>query len=140
MLPVATLDTEAELKDNARGTGALPGVVYLVGAGPGDPGLVTVRAAELLATADIVLHDELVHPSALARVREGAVVRSVGKRGGAPSEKQAKQTAIEAELIALARERRSVVRLKGGDPFLFGRGSEEAEALAHAGIPFEVVP
>src|SRR6185503_1091366 len=133
-------EIEADLTDNARGTGALPGVVYLVGAGPGDPGLVTVRAAELLSTADVVLHDELVHPSILERVRPGAEVRSVGKRGGDPASKQLRQSAIEAELVNLARARRSVVRLKGGDPFLFGRGSEEAESMAQAGVPFEVVP
>lgn len=115
-------------------------MVYLVGGGPGDPGLITVRAAALLATADVVLHDELVHPSLLEHVHALAEVRSVGKRGGNPVAKQMSQSAIEAELVDLAREGRSVVRLKGGDPFLFGRGSEEAEALVVAGIPFEVVP
>lgn len=119
---------------------AQPGVVYLVGGGPGDPGLLTVRGAELLATADVVLHDELVHPALLEGVREGADVRSVGKRGGDPASKQASQAAIERELVRLAREGKRVVRLKGGDPFLFGRGSEEAEALAAAGLRFEVVP
>lgn len=119
---------------------AAPGVVYLVGGGPGDPGLITVRGAELLASADIVLHDELVHPALLERVREGAEVRHVGKRGGHPDLKQASQAAIDAELVALARAGKRVVRLKGGDPFLFGRGSEEAETLAAAGILFEIVP
>ncbi|XYH98205.1 uroporphyrinogen-III C-methyltransferase [Sorangium sp. So ce1128] len=119
---------------------ARPGVVYLVGAGPGDPGLFTQRGAELLATADVVLHDELVHPALLDGVREGAEVRSVGKRGGDRVVKDAKQAEIDAELVALGLAGRSVVRLKGGDPFLFGRGSEEAEALARAGVPFEVVP
>ncbi|WP_437813438.1 uroporphyrinogen-III C-methyltransferase [Sorangium sp. So ce1078] len=119
---------------------ARPGVVYLVGAGPGDPGLFTLRGAELLATADVVLHDELVHPALLDGVREGAEVRSVGKRGGDRVVKDAKQAEIDAELVALGLAGRSVVRLKGGDPFLFGRGSEEAEALARAGVPFEVVP
>jgi uroporphyrinogen III methyltransferase/synthase len=121
-------------------TGAQPGTVYLVGAGPGDPELLTRRGAALLATADVVLHDELVHPALLTLVRAGTEVRSVGKRGGESSEKQAKQGEIDAALVALARAGRRVVRLKGGDPFLFGRGSEEAEALAHAGVPFEVVP
>jgi uroporphyrinogen III methyltransferase/synthase len=102
--------------------------------------LLTVRAAELLATADVVLHDELAHPSLLEHVRPSAEIRSVGKRGGDPVTKQASQSAIEAELVRLAREGRRVVRLKGGDPFLFGRGSEEAEALVQAGVPFEVVP
>jgi uroporphyrinogen III methyltransferase/synthase len=120
--------------------GARPGVVYLVGGGPGDPGLLTLRGAELLGTADVVLHDELVHPSLLELAREGAEVRSVGKRGGDHGEKQASQAAIDAELIERARAGSSVVRLKGGDPFLFGRGSEEAESLAAAGVPFEVVP
>ncbi len=121
-------------------TGAQPGTVYLVGAGPGDPELLTLRGAALLATADVVLHDELIHPAVLAHVRAGAEVRSVGKRGGDMVEKQARQEEIDLALVALAREGRRVVRLKGGDPFLFGRGSEEAEALASAGVPFEVVP
>jgi uroporphyrinogen III methyltransferase/synthase len=120
--------------------GARPGTVYLIGAGPGDPDLLTLRGAELLATADVVLHDELVHPAVLALARPGAELRAVGKRGGAAPEKQAKQDEIDAALVALAKEGRRVVRLKGGDPFLFGRGSEEAEALAAAGVPFEVVP
>lgn len=119
---------------------AEPGTVYLVGAGPGDPELLTLRGAALLATADVVLHDELVHPALLARVKPGCEIRAVGKRGGAPEEKQAKQSAIDAALVDLAREGRRVVRLKGGDPFLFGRGSEEAETLARAGVPFEIVP
>lgn len=118
----------------------MPGVVYLVGGGPGDPGLLTVRGAELLASADVVLHDELSHPALLDSVRPDAEVRGVGKRGGDPVQKQASQEAIDLEIVALARGGRSVVRLKGGDPFLFGRGSEEAEALAQAGVPFEVVP
>ena len=118
----------------------MPGVVYLVGGGPGDPGLLTVRGAELLASADIVLHDELSHPALLDSVRDDAEVRGVGKRGGDPVQKQASQAAIDLEIVSLARRGLSVVRLKGGDPFLFGRGSEEAEALAQAGVPFEVVP
>lgn len=120
--------------------GAKKGVVYLVGAGPGDPGLLTLRAAELIASADVVLHDELIHPALLDSVRAGAVVRAVGKRGGNLAQKDEKQREINAELIALASQGLGVVRLKGGDPFLFGRGSEEARALADAGIPFEVVP
>ena len=118
----------------------MPGFVYLVGAGPGDPGLLTVRGAELLASADVVLHDELSHPALLDLVRPDAEVRSVGKRGGDPVQKQASQEAIDVEIVTLAQAGRSVVRLKGGDPFLFGRGSEEAEALVDAGIPFEVIP
>jgi uroporphyrinogen III methyltransferase/synthase len=129
-----------EQMESASPLGAQPGVVYLVGGGPGDPGLLTLRGEELLASADVVLHDELVHPALLRHTREGAVIRCVGKRGGNPHAKQASQTAIDAELVAQARAGRSVVRLKGGDPFLFGRGSEEAESLARAGVPFEVVP
>ena len=128
-------------KSRANSTGyAMPGCVYLVGGGPGDPDLITVRGAALLASADAILHDELVHPALLERAREGAEIRHVGKRGGDPSAKQASQAAIDAAQIELARAGKSVVRLKGGDPFLFGRGSEEAEALAAAGVPFEIVP
>jgi uroporphyrinogen III methyltransferase/synthase len=116
------------------------GIVYLVGGGPGDPGLITQRGAELLASADVVLHDELVHPALLDLAKPDADVRFVGKRGADRSSKQAKQDAIEIELVSLARAGKRVVRLKGGDPFLFGRGSEEVEALSQAGIPLEVVP
>lgn len=119
---------------------ARPGEVYLVGAGPGDEGLLTLRGAELLSSADTVLHDELVHPALLGLARHDADVQHVGKRGGTPLAKQATQDEIERRLVELARAGRSVVRLKGGDPYLFGRGSEEAEALALAGVPFEIVP
>jgi uroporphyrinogen III methyltransferase/synthase len=119
---------------------AKPGTVYLVGAGPGDPDLLTLRGAELLGTADTVLHDELVHPALLRRARPDARLEYVGKRGSDPRDKQTSQARIDARLVELAESGLSVVRLKGGDPYLFGRGSEEAETLAAAGVPFEVVP
>ena len=115
-----------------------PGTVALVGAGPGDPGLLTLKAAELLGQADVVLVDRLVDPGVLAHVREGAQLVDVGKTswtGTAP-----RQEEINAQLVAHAKAGKRVVRLKGGDPFVFGRGSEEAEALVEHGIAFEVVP
>jgi uroporphyrinogen III methyltransferase/synthase len=114
-----------------------PGTVYLVGAGPGDPGLITCRGRELLASCDCILHDYLVNPEILEFAPANAERHDVGKRGGAAS---ASQEQINAELVRLARSHRRIVRLKGGDPFLFGRGGEEAAALADAGIPFEIVP
>jgi uroporphyrinogen III methyltransferase/synthase len=114
-----------------------PGVVYLVGAGPGDPGLMTVRGAELVASADVILYDRLIPQAALSGAREDAELVYVGKRPGAP---EIPQSEIETTMVERARAGRSVVRLKGGDPFVFGRGGEEAETLAAAGVPFEVVP
>jgi uroporphyrinogen III methyltransferase/synthase len=116
---------------------ARAGVVYLVGAGPGDPGLMTARSVELIASADVIVHDRLIAAGALAGARSDAELVYVGKR---PGEAEVVQGEIEAVLIDRAKAGRSVVRLKGGDPFVFGRGGEEAEALAAAGIPFEVVP
>ena len=113
-----------------------PARVALVGAGPGDPGLITVRGLALLQAAEVVLTDALAHP-ALLDACPNAEVRNVGKRFG---EDSAVQTAINDELVRLAREGKRVVRLKGGDPLLFARGGEEAQALAEAGIPFEIVP
>jgi uroporphyrinogen III methyltransferase/synthase len=113
------------------------GRVYLVGAGPGDPGLLTARALELIATADTILHDRLIPPSALAGARADAELLFVGKRGGGASVPQ-EQT--EALMVERALSGRTVVRLKGGDPFVFGRGGEEALTLRAAGIPYEVVP
>ena len=116
---------------------ALPGTVYLVGAGPGDPGLMTRRSLELIASADVILHDRLIPRGALDGARPDAELRYVGKRPGASS---ILQEDIDELLVQEARAGRSVVRLKGGDPFVFGRGGEEAQALAAAGVPFEVVP
>jgi uroporphyrinogen III methyltransferase/synthase len=113
------------------------GVVYLVGAGPGDPGLMTVRGAELVASADVILYDRLISQAALSGAREDAELVYVGKRPGAP---EIPQSEIETTMVERARAGGSVVRLKGGDPFVFGRGGEEAETLAAAGVPFEVVP
>jgi len=116
---------------------ARPGVVYLVGAGPGDPGLITLRALELIAAADIVFHDRLIPAAALQSARDDAELVYVGKEPGRPT---IPQDEIEERMIAAARRGQSVVRLKGGDPFVFGRGGEEAEALREAGVEFEVVP
>ncbi|MFZ5896914.1 MAG: uroporphyrinogen-III C-methyltransferase [Myxococcota bacterium] len=113
-----------------------PAKVWLVGAGPGDPGLITVRGLEVLKLAQVVLTDALAHP-ALLEMCPQAEVRYVGKRYG---EDSAVQEAITREMIEIARGGRSVVRLKGGDPLLFARGGEEAQALAEANIPFEIVP
>jgi uroporphyrinogen III methyltransferase / synthase len=114
---------------------AVPGTVYLVGAGPGDPGLITVRGQALLATCDAVVYDALANPTLYGSAKE---THSAAKRGG--DDASVSQSDITSLLIRLAREGKSVVRLKGGDPFVFGRGSEEAASLAAAGIPFEIVP
>jgi uroporphyrinogen III methyltransferase / synthase len=111
--------------------------VYLVGAGPGDPGLLTIRALELIAAADVIVHDRLIPASALDGAGAEAEVIDAGKEGGGPSMPQSE---IERLLLQHGATGRTVVRLKGGDPFVFGRGGEEAEALRAAGIPFEVVP
>lgn len=114
-----------------------PGEVWLVGAGPGDPRLLTLMAIHALRSADAIVHDALVDRRVLDLAREGAVIHSAGKRAGQPSPHQSD---INELIIALARERKKVLRLKGGDPFVFGRGGEEALSLARAGIPFRVVP
>ncbi|WP_363464751.1 uroporphyrinogen-III C-methyltransferase [Halogeometricum borinquense] len=112
------------------------GTVYLVGSGPGDPDLMTVKAARLLETADVVLHDKLPGPEILERIPEEKR-EDVGKRAGG---EWTPQEYTNRRLVELAREGKTVVRLKGGDPFVFGRGGEEMEQLAAADIPFEVVP
>jgi uroporphyrin-III C-methyltransferase len=113
------------------------GKVYLVGAGPGDPELLTLLAARVLASADFVLHDALVSPEVLAMAGENAVLENVGKRCG---ERAIRQEQIHARMIELARAGFSVVRLQGGDPAIFGRAGEEIAALARAGVEWEIVP
>jgi len=113
------------------------GKVYLVGAGPGDPELLTVKALRILERADLVLHDDLVPPPILALASAGADVVSVGKRCG---KKSANQAEINARMVAGARQGLDVIRLKGGDPSIFGRAGEEIEALRDAGVDFEIVP
>src|SRR3954466_117965 len=113
------------------------GVVYLVGAGPGDAGLLTLRGAELLARADVVVYDALVNADLLRLAPREAEVIYGGKRA---KEHTLTQEQLNELLIARAREGKCVVRLKGGDPYIFGRGGEEAEELANAHVPFEVVP
>jgi uroporphyrin-III C-methyltransferase/precorrin-2 dehydrogenase/sirohydrochlorin ferrochelatase len=119
------------------GAGPLPGRVALVGAGPGDPDLVTIKAREMLASADYVLHDALISPATLALIGPDTKLEAVGKRGGQESPRQ---DDITARLVELARAGHFVVRLKGGDPFVFGRGGEELADLARAGIEVVVVP
>ncbi len=121
----------------SKGHKADAGTVYLAGAGPGDPGLLTLKARDLLASCDVVVYDYLVNPEILTHVRANAARVYVGKVGGG---RQTPQQEINWLLIDRARQGKSVVRLKGGDPFLFGRGAEEAEALRMAGVPFAVVP
>jgi uroporphyrin-III C-methyltransferase/precorrin-2 dehydrogenase/sirohydrochlorin ferrochelatase len=114
-----------------------PGMVYLVGAGPGDPELLTLRAARLLAEAEVIVYDHLVSAPILELGRNEAERIYAGKERGNHT---LSQTELNQLLVRLAREGKRVVRLKGGDPFIFGRGGEEVEALAAAGIAFEVVP
>ncbi|NKK76428.1 MULTISPECIES: uroporphyrinogen-III C-methyltransferase [Rhizobium] len=114
-----------------------PGSVWLVGAGPGDPGLLTLLAAKGLSEADVIVHDALVNEECLALARPETLVEYAGKRGGKPS---SKQRDISLRLVELARAGKRVLRLKGGDPFVFGRGGEEALTLVEHNIPFRIVP
>jgi uroporphyrin-III C-methyltransferase len=114
-----------------------PGHVWLAGAGPGDPGLLTLDALAGLTQADVIVHDALVDERVLALAGPQARLEFAGKRGGKPS---ATQTDISQRLVELARAGHRVLRLKGGDPFIFGRGGEEAMTLAAAGVPFRVIP
>lgn len=116
---------------------AAPGTVYLVGAGPGDPELLTLRAARLIGTASCLLHDDLVPEELLSLARPDAVVCNVGKRCG---QKSIEQHEIHRLMIEHTRAGHSVVRLKSGDPMVFGRAGEEMQALSEAAIPFEVIP
>jgi uroporphyrin-III C-methyltransferase len=113
------------------------GKVYLIGAGPGDPLLLTLKAAKAIATSDVIVYDYLVNPEILAHARRGAELVYVGKRAGKPS---ISQSEINNILIERATRGEMVARVKGGDPFVFGRGGEEAEALAEANIEWEVIP
>ncbi|WP_417515572.1 uroporphyrinogen-III C-methyltransferase [Minwuia sp.] len=113
------------------------GWVWLAGAGPGDPGLVTLHALSALQQAEVIVYDALVDERILGWARPDATVEYAGKRGGRPSPKQRD---ISLRLIDLAREGKRVLRLKGGDPFVFGRGGEEALSLVEAGIPFRIIP
>lgn len=113
------------------------GQVWLVGAGPGDPGLLTMHAVNALSQADVIVHDALVNKHCLSLARSGAILEYAGKRGGKPS---AKQRDISLRLVELAKQGKKVLRLKGGDPFVFGRGGEEALTLVEHNVSFRIVP
>lgn len=113
------------------------GHVWLAGAGPGDPGLLTLHAANALRQADVIVYDALVDQEVLGLARENADLHFAGKRGGKPSPKQRD---ISLKLVELARQRKRVLRLKGGDPFVFGRGGEEVLTLVEHGVPFRIIP
>ena len=132
-----TIDPERSKAPDAAHFTARQGTVYLVGAGPGDPGLLTVKARDLLSSCEVVIYDYLVNPEILGQVPTSTERIYVGKVGGG---RQTPQDQINTLLIEHALNGKRVVRLKGGDPFLFGRGGEEAEALRAAGVSFEVVP
>ncbi len=125
------------LPDGSPWPELLPGWVWLCGAGPGDAGLLTLHALNALAQAEVIVHDALVNPEILRLARPQAERIAAGKRGGRPS---ARQADISLKLVELARAGRRVLRLKGGDPFVFGRGGEEGEVLAAHAIPFRIIP
>ena len=116
---------------------SIGGKVYLVGAGPGDPGLITVKGLRILESADVIVHDRLINDRLLAMAGPGTEIVDVGK---SPGRAGLRQSDVNSLLVAEALRGKVVVRLKGGDPFVFGRGGEEAEALSDAGVPFEVIP
>ncbi len=134
-------DSVSEMKLTPPPIGGLPvfekGWVWLTGAGPGDPGMLTLHALNAIQQADVVVHDALVSEEILALLPDTAKIEFAGKRGGKPS---FKQVDISNRIVQLARQGKRVLRLKGGDPFVFGRGGEEALALVQAGIPFRVIP
>src|SRR5256885_6223517 len=132
-LPLGAVPHRAHPSGWEQGTG----VVYLVGAGPGDPGLITARGLELLRSAEVVVYDRLVSPALVAAAPASAERVFVGKH---PNDTATRQQDINALLVDRARRGRTVIRLKGGDPFVFGRGAEECEALHAAGVPFQVIP
>lgn len=124
-------------KSKVRLPSMQPGHVWLVGAGPGDPGLLTLHAVNALREADVIVYDALVDEACLSLKRDEACVEYAGKRGGKPSPKQRD---ISLRLVELAKQGKKVLRLKGGDPFVFGRGAEEALTLVEHGVPFRIVP
>lgn len=117
--------------------GSTPGKVFLIGAGPGDPKLLTLRAAEVIQASDVIVFDHLVNPEILAHARRGAELVYAGKRSGS---RALTQDEINRLMIDHAEQGRVVARVKGGDPFVFGRGGEEAQALARADVRFEIIP
>lgn len=126
----------AKIAQLSRAPRPVPGTVYLVGAGPGDPKLLTLRAAELLQRADVIAYDQLISPELMAQVPPSVELLSVGRRDG----RGATSYRLHPEVLERAKRGKTVIRLKSGDPLLFGRGGEEAEELRTAGIPFEIVP